>query len=45
MQSDYNYSVFITIDKFMIIAVYVNDILIFRNNDKNIKKIQDLLSN
>ena len=28
----------------MIIAIYVNDILIFRDNDKNIKKIQDLLA-
>ena len=27
----------------MIIIIYVNDILIFRDNDKNMKKIQDLL--
>ena len=28
----------------MIIAVYVNNILIFRDNNKNIKKIQDSLT-
>ena len=28
----------------MIIAVYVDDILIFKDNDKNMKKIQDLLT-
>ena len=44
MQSDYNYSMFIIIDKSMIIAVYVNNILIFEDNNKNIKKIQDLLT-
>ena len=35
---------FITVNKFMIIAVYINNILIFRDNNKNIKKIQDLLT-
>ena len=28
----------------MIIAVYINNILIFEDNNKNIKKIQDLLA-
>ena len=45
MQSDYNYSMFIAVDKFMIIVIYVDDILIFEDNDKNMKKIQDLLFN
>ena len=35
---------FIAVDKSMIITVYVDDILIFRDNNKNIKKIQDLLA-
>ena len=29
----------------MIIAVYIDDILIFKDNDKNMKKIQDSLFN
>ena len=45
MQSDYDHSMFIAINKFMIITIYVDDILIFKDNDKNIKKIQDSLSN
>ena len=36
---------FISVDKFMIIIIYINDILIFRDNNKNIKKIQDSLFN
>ena len=39
MQSNYNHSMFITINKFMIIVIYINDILIFRDNNKNMKKI------
>ena len=35
---------FIAVDKFMIIIIYINDILIFRDNDKNMKKIQDSLT-
>ena len=44
MQLDYNYSMFITIDKFMIIIIYIDNILIFEDNNKNIKKIQNLLA-
>ena len=44
MQSNYNHSMFIAVDKSMIIAVYVDDILIFKDNNKNIKKIQDSLA-
>ena len=44
MQLDYNHSMFIAINKFIIIVVYVDDILIFRDNNKNIKKIQDSLT-
>ena len=44
MQLNYDHNMFITVDKFMIIAIYVNDVLIFKDNNKNIKKIQDLLA-
>ena len=44
MQSDYNHSMFIMVDKSMIIVIYINDILIFRGNNKDMKKIQDSLT-
>ena len=44
MQSDYNHSMFITVDKSMIIVIFIDNILIFKDNDKNIKKIQDSLT-
>ena len=37
IQSEYNHSIFITVDKSMIIAVYVNNILIFDKNEKVMK--------
>ena len=44
IQSDYNHSVFISVDHDMTIVIYINDILIFRNNDKKMKRVQDSLA-
>ena len=44
IQSDYDHSVFISVDHDIAITIYVDDILIFRNNDKKMKRVQDSLA-
>ena len=43
IQSEYDHNIFITVNKSMIIAVYVDDILIFNENEKVMKGMQDSL--
>ena len=44
IQSEYDHSIFIAVDKSMIIAVYINNILIFGGNEKAMKGVQDSLA-
>ena len=44
IQSNYDHSVFVSVSYNMIITIYGDDIWIFRNNNKKMKRVQDSLT-